>query len=120
MVASSGIDIWKPPSPTIEKTNLSGRANCAPMADGRPKPIDPKPPELIHKRGELKRINCAAHIWCWPTSEVTMALPPDRRSISRITCCGLISLVETSGVSGCSAFQSRTCFHQVAREAEVC
>ncbi len=27
-----------------------------------------------------------------------MASPPDSRSISRITCCGLISLVETSGV----------------------
>ena len=35
MVASSGIDIWKPPSPTIANTSLSGRANCAPMADGQ-------------------------------------------------------------------------------------
>ena len=32
------------------------------------------PPELIHRRGSLKRMSCAAHIWCWPTSVVTMAL----------------------------------------------
>ena len=36
---------------------------------GRPKPIAPSPPELIQSRGSLKRINCAAHIWCWPTSD---------------------------------------------------
>ena len=42
MVASSGIDIWKPPSPTIANTSLSGRANCAPIAAGSPKPIDPE------------------------------------------------------------------------------
>ena len=76
MVASSGMDIWKPPSPTSANTSLSGRANCAPMAAGRPKPMEPRPPELIHSRGSLKRINCAAHIWCWPTSELTMAWPP--------------------------------------------
>ena len=38
------------------------REYCAPKADGTPKPIEPRPPELIHKRGWLKRINCAAHI----------------------------------------------------------
>ena len=119
MVASSGIDIWKPPSPTMENTSLSGRANCAPMAAGRPKPMEPRPPELIHSRGELKRMNCAAHIWCWPTSEVTMARPPESRSISRITCCGLISLVDTSGVSGCSAFHSRICRHHAGARGAV-
>ena len=46
--------------PEMENTNLSGRANCAPMADGRPKPIEPSPPELIHRRGSLKPINCEA------------------------------------------------------------
>ena len=106
MVASSGMDIWKPPSPTRAKTSLSGRANCAPMAAGRPKPMEPRPPELSHRRGSLKRMNCAAHIWCWPTSVATMAWPPERRSISAIRCCGLISVDRTSAASsGCSSFQ---------------
>ena len=35
-VASSAIVIWKPPSPTIAQTFLSGLANCAPMAAGKP------------------------------------------------------------------------------------
>ena len=43
-------------------------------------------------------MNCAAHIWCWPTSEVTMASPPERRSISSIRCCGLISASERDAV----------------------
>src|ERR1039457_7430890 len=42
MVESSGMDIWNPPSPTSAKTSLSGRANCAPIADGRPKPMAPR------------------------------------------------------------------------------
>src|SRR5437879_13790339 len=83
-VPSSGIDIWNPPSPTTAKTSLCGCANCAPMAEGSPKPIAPSPPELIHKRGWLKRISCAAHIWCWPTSEVTIALPPERSEERRV------------------------------------
>ena len=60
--------------------------------------MEPRPPELIHRRGSLKRMNCAAHIWCWPTSLVTMASPPERRSISAIRCCGLISSSEVDGV----------------------
>src|ERR1039457_3316134 len=106
MVESSGMDIWNPPSPTSAKTSLSGRANCAPIADGRPKPMAPSPPELIHRRGALKRINCAAHIWCWPTSEHTMAWPAESRSISIIRCCGLISESEVAGARGCSGLRS--------------
>ena len=101
----------------MAKTSLSGRANCAPMAAGRPKPMDPRPPELNHSRGSLKRINCAAHIWCWPTSEETMASPLERRSISAIRCCGLISVSEVTGCSGCSSFQPRIWCHQARRAA---
>ena len=79
--------------------------------------MEPRPPELIHSRGSLKRMNCAAHIWCWPTSEVTIAWPPERRSISAIRCCGLISVSEITGVSGCSSFQSRICAHHARRAA---
>ena len=79
--------------------------------------MEPRPPELIHRRGSLKRMNCAAHIWCWPTSVVTMALPPERRSISAIRCCGLISVSESTACSGCSSFQARICSHQARRAA---
>ena len=30
----------------------------------------PSPPEVIQRLGSSKRKNCAAHIWCWPTSVV--------------------------------------------------
>ena len=53
-----------------------GSATFAPIAAGRPKPIVPRPPELIHLRGPSKWKYCAVHIWCWPTSEVTIASPP--------------------------------------------
>ena len=82
----------------MANTSLSGRANCAPMAAGKPKPMEPRPPELIHRRGSLKRINCAAHIWCCPTSVVTIASPPESRSISAIRCCGLISRLAVTGL----------------------
>ena len=45
---------------------------AAPIAAGRPKPIVPRPPELIQRRGLSKWKYCAAHIWCWPTSEDRM------------------------------------------------
>ena len=62
--------------------------------------MEPRPPELIQRRGSLKRMNCAAHIWCWPTSVVTMASPPEMRSISAIRCCGLISVRRLGGRRG--------------------
>ena len=102
-VASSGIDIWKPPSPTRAKTRRPGLAICAPIAEGSPNPIEPSPPELSHSLGRLNRRNCAPHIWCCPTSAQTIASPPESRSISRTRCCGLISVSDTVGTRGCSA-----------------
>ena len=55
---------------------MSGHATAAPIAAGRPKPIVPRPPELIQVRGSVKWKYCADHIWCWPTSEQTIASPP--------------------------------------------
>ena len=37
-------------------------AAAAPSAEGRPKPMDPRPPELTQLRGSLKGYHCAAHI----------------------------------------------------------
>ena len=50
-VDSSACVIWKPPSPTIAHTSASGRAILAPIAAGRPKPIVPRPPEVMSVRG---------------------------------------------------------------------
>ena len=41
--------------------------------------MEPRPPEVSQRRGESNLMNCAAHIWCWPTSVVTMASPPEMR-----------------------------------------
>ena len=51
IVASSGIVIWKPPSPATTQTSLSGQAILAPIAAGSAKPIVPRPPEVISERG---------------------------------------------------------------------
>ncbi len=64
--------IRKLPSPSMSMTVLRGCAACAPIADGRPKPIEPRPPLVTQCRGWLKWKYCAAHIWCWPTPVVTM------------------------------------------------
>ena len=88
-VASSHIVIWKPPSPTMAQTFLSGLANCAPMAAGTPKPMVPAPPEDIQCRFLVVRQNCAAHIWCWPTSVVMMQSRPPSLSSRSSTCCAL-------------------------------
>ena len=66
-VASSWLVIWKQPSPSIAHTVASGRPTFAPIAAGIEKPMVPRPPELIQVRGCSYRMNCAAHIWCWPT-----------------------------------------------------
>ena len=58
------------------------------MAEGRQKPIVPRPPEVMNWRGSEVFHHCAANIWCSPTPVVTIALPPvfcQRRSI---TYCG--------------------------------
>ena len=50
-VASSCTLSSSEPSPVTHTTVASGRATCAPMAAGRPKPIVPSPPEVIQRRG---------------------------------------------------------------------
>jgi hypothetical protein len=42
------------PSPAMHTTGTSGHATAAPIAAGSPKPIVPRPPELIHRRGSGK------------------------------------------------------------------
>ena len=69
-MASSCIVIWKQPSPSMLTTTLSGYAICAPIAAGTPKPIVPRPPDVMKWRGSSICSHCAAHIWCWPTPVV--------------------------------------------------
>ena len=90
-VASSWLVIWKHPSPSMDHTVVSGRPTFAPIAAGTEKPIVPRPPELIHLRGWAKWKYCAAHIWCWPTSEVTIASPPVASKRAWTMRCGRIS-----------------------------
>src|SRR4026209_2798064 len=75
-VESSCRHIWIEDSPVTQGTVAPGFAICAPIAAGRPKPIVPRPPELIQRRGFAKWKYWAAHIWCWPTSEDRMQSPP--------------------------------------------
>ena len=51
IVCSSAWVIWKPPSPTIAHTSRSGHAILAPIAAGTPKPIVPRPPEVMNVPG---------------------------------------------------------------------
>ncbi|MNG38514.1 hypothetical protein D3C84_1262540 [compost metagenome] len=53
-VESSWMFICTEPSPVTQHTTASGLANWAPMAAGMPKPMVPRPPELIHWRGLAK------------------------------------------------------------------
>ena len=53
-VASSCVFIWNEPSPVMQTTVSSGQPTLAPIAAGRPKPIVPRPPELIQRRGLSK------------------------------------------------------------------
>ncbi len=53
-VASSCMFIWIEPSPEMQTTVWSGQPTFAPIAAGSPKPIVPRPPELIHRRGAGK------------------------------------------------------------------
>jgi hypothetical protein len=50
-VASSCAFIWIDASPETTRVVRSGLPTAAPMPAGRPKPIVPRPPELIHRRG---------------------------------------------------------------------
>src|SRR3989304_6355084 len=78
------------PSPAMQITVLSGLATCAPMAAGKPKPIVPRPPEVISVLGLLNGKNWAVHIWFCPTSVVIMASPLVSSAIFSMTYWGLI------------------------------
>jgi len=43
--------IWIDASPVTVTTVAPGLTSCTPIAAGRPKPIVPRPPELIQRRG---------------------------------------------------------------------
>ena len=47
----------------------------------------PAPPDDIQCRFLVVRQNCAAHIWCWPTSVVMMQSRPPSLSRRSSTCC---------------------------------
>ncbi|MNC63948.1 hypothetical protein D3C75_1141120 [compost metagenome] len=74
MVPSSCTFIMKEPSPDTQTTVSSGRAIWAPTAAGTPKPMVPKPLEVMKFSGRSKVMCCAVHIWCWPTSVVITLL----------------------------------------------
>ena len=48
-------------SPVKHATGAFRCASCTPIAAGSPKPMVPRPPELIQRRGLLNSQNCAAH-----------------------------------------------------------
>ena len=50
-VESSCRHIWIDDSPVTQATVAPGFAICTPIAAGRPKPMVPRPPELIQRRG---------------------------------------------------------------------
>ena len=91
-VAISWEFIWNDPSPAMQTTVASGFATAAPMAAGKPKPMVPSPPEERKVRGNSRGKNWCAHIWCWPTSVVTMeAAGSSWRPSSAMTSSGTIS-----------------------------
>ena len=67
--------IWIEASPDSTTVSRSGWATAAPIAAGIPKPIVPRPPDWIQRRGRSKWKYWAAHIWCWPMSVERMQLP---------------------------------------------
>ena len=67
-VWSSWMLVWKPPSPATSTTGRPAEPNDAPIAAGRPKPIEPSPPEVRKRWSGSRSSDWAAHIWCWPTS----------------------------------------------------
>ena len=83
--------ITKLPSPSMSTTRVSGQAAWAPIAAGRPKPIEPRPPEVIQVRGLVNLVHCAAHIWCWPTPVVMMNSPLVSFENWSMTYCGRIA-----------------------------
>src|SRR4026209_765426 len=89
-VESSCKHIWIEASPVTQATVAPGLASCTPIAAGRPNPMVPRPPEVIQRRGWLNLENCAAHIWRWPSSDVTNASPRVSSYSFSSTNCGLM------------------------------
>src|SRR2546425_9269293 len=110
-VESTCRHIWIDDSPVTQDTVAPGLAGCTPIAAGRPKPIVPRPPELIQRRGSSNLKNCAPHIWCWPTSEVTKASPLVTSYNFSSTNCGLMIVELRSYLRQSFARHSSICFH---------
>ncbi len=52
----------------VDDSKAAGSAAWAPIAAGRPKPIEAEAAaEVSQVRGWVNRVHWAAHIWCWPT-----------------------------------------------------
>src|SRR6266702_4679010 len=79
---------------------FTGILYSAPVAAGTPKPIVPRPPEEIMLRGWLQRMNCAAHIWCWPTPVAKIALPLVALLMAAMMAWGLVFSVSSRYVNG--------------------
>ena len=62
-VIISAMSMAKDPSPVTRMEGLPV-ASATPFAAPRPKPIVPRPPEVMNVLGFVKRRYCAAHIWC--------------------------------------------------------
>src|SRR3954469_4162667 len=75
-VESSCMHIWIEDSPVMHATVAPALAICTPIAAGRPKPIVPRPPELIQQVDFWILWPCATHVWYCATWEVTNASPP--------------------------------------------
>src|SRR4051794_41773086 len=75
-VASSWQVMIRLPSPARHATSRSGTATLAPIAEGRPKPIVPRPPELIQRRGGVEWEYCGAPTRGWAAAGGTIAPPP--------------------------------------------
>ena len=104
-------------SPATLTTKASGCAICTPIEAGKPYPIVPNPPDVIHWFGFSKPKYCAAHIWCWPTSvQIKRSLRCLVSSSKRASaCCGLIVLPFCSNFRQFTFCQSSISAHHFCR-----
>ena len=116
MVASSGIDIWNPPSPTIAKTQLVGprklRADRRRQTEShRPEAARVDPQSRLVESNQLRRPHLVlAHI-----AGHNRPAARDSRSISAIRCCGLISSSIFRQPADAPLSMHVICFHQAWR-----
>src|SRR5256885_2260052 len=90
-VANSWQTMIRLPSPARQTTVSSGFATWAPIAAGRPKPIVPRPPELIHRRGGAEGEDWAPPTPGWPAAGGRSAAPPPPPASAPPPKCGLVS-----------------------------